>query len=54
MISETAPLAETVVKLTELPPKVINERKKVSVLVIGVILLCIFVVFYYIGRRSRK
>jgi hypothetical protein len=54
MISESAPLAETVVKLTELPPKVIHERKKVSVLWVAVSLLLVFVVFYLIGRSQRK
>lgn len=53
MITETPTLTETVVSLTELPPKVEDARRKKGALMVIALLLTVFVAFYLIGRRSR-
>jgi hypothetical protein len=53
MIAETQSLTDTVVSLAELPPKVEDARRKKGALMVIALFLTVFLVFYFIGRRSR-
>lgn len=53
-MNEVQALAETVEKLTELPPKVEDARRKKGALMVIALFLAVFVLFYLVGRRSRS
>lgn len=54
MMTENEAMTETVVSLTELPPKVTDARRKKGALMVIALWLSLFVIFYLIGRYQRS